>query len=686
MKQLKVAFLWHQHQPYYKIEEEFVLPWVLLHGTKDYFDIPEVLYEFPNIKQTFNFAPSLSLQISEYTSGLTKDIVQRLTEIHPENLNLSEKTEIINLFFHSNYDNLISPHERYKELYDKSRDINYAISNFTNNDWMDLQVWYNLSWFGYFSAKSGIPKRLIEKGKNFTEIEKKALQNEQKEILGKINYQYRKLKELGQIEISCSPMFHPILPLLINSNSALESRPEQILPDPIFSFKEDAELQIKKGLEYFKQTFGDYPKGMWPSEGSISDDTLELMIKEDIKWVATDELVLFNSIDKSQPNTVKYFPRKFIGKNGEISILFRDHFLSDRIGFVYSNWNEYDAANDFLYHLRNIRNEIIKNHGEDALDSACLTIILDGENCWEYYKDNGIKFLRELFRMLNNSEEILTVTCSEAIEGKSSNYIQSLNHVVAGSWINANFDIWIGHHEDINAWNLLGKARHKLESLKNDISEDVYNESLLNLLIAEGSDWFWWYGPEHQTVNKPDFDRIFRYYIKKAYTVLGLEAPHEVNIPIEKHSVDFIQTKPKSILKNIFDTDKLKLNDDFGTIKLIAGNSAMHRIGDFIDNFQYGNDDKFLYIKFNFKRRINTDFEIKIYIESIHLDIYITNNSFRSELIGTGFLRNELTALLMLPLSELGDKQFLNINIETRLNNSHLKYPPEGAYEINILK
>ena len=684
MKKLKVAFLWHQHQPYYKIDNEFILPWVLLHGTKDYFDIPEVLYEFPKIKQTFNFAPSLSMQLDEYIAGTTKDKIQRLTALPSTELSENEKREIIELFFHANFDNMIAPYQRYLELFNRAQWVDDAVANFSVQDWLDLQVWYNLVWFGYYSSQSGIIRRLFQKGRDFTEFEKISLQQEQNNVLKKINYQYRKLKELSQIELSCSPMYHPILPLLINSKSAHEARPGQDLPEPIFNFPEDAELQIKLGLEYFKKTFDDYPQGVWPSEGSVSDETLKLMINSGIQWVATDEQVLFNSLKGSHhAQTEKFFPRKFVMQNGAISVLFRDHFLSDRIGFTYSKWNERDAANDFTYHLRNIRNEIIKNHGEDALDYACVSVILDGENCWEYYRENGIPFLRELFGMLSNSEEVTTITCSEAIHG--NNYLPALNHIVSGSWINANFDIWIGHEDDIKAWSILSSARHELRRHSDSLSPERYEQALKSLLIAEGSDWFWWYGPEHQTKNKPDFDRLFRHYVLSAYSAMGLTPPDSALIPIEHQQVPSIDKEPTGRLKNLLANDLFENIENGGFIKLKSEMSSMHRIGDLLDSVSYSNDNEHIYIKLAYLRNMKDNFEVRLFFDNIGKDIFIDSNTLRTDIHHTGIIRNEEYLIIILPLNIFNGHEFIHTRIESFVNNNLLKYPAEGAYKLKIV-
>lgn len=686
MKKLKVAFLWHQHQPYYRIDNEFILPWVLLHASKDYYDIPEVLYEFPNIKQTFNFAPSLNLQIDEYLNGEARDKVVSLTAVSPKDLSDEEKSEIIRLFFLANFKNMIQPYPRYLELYDKAHSPDFDISRFEDRDWLDLQVWYNLTWFGYYSAKREVAGRLFIKGKDFNENEKKSLQDEQFEILRKINYQYRKLKELEQIELSCSPMYHPILPLLIDSAAAKESRPDQKLPEPKFTYPQDAERQIREGIETFNKVFSHYPRGMWPSEGSVSDDVLKMLIDNGIDWIATDEQILFNSLKNKQVlGTEKFFPITFSYNESKINVLFRDHFLSDRIGFVYSDWNPKDAANDFLYHLRSIRNAIIKNHGEDALDYACVSVILDGENCWEYYKDNGIPFLRDLFSGLDNSDEIRTVHCSEAVE-EGASYLPELNHIHAGSWINANFDIWIGHKEDISAWNMLSKARADLESNRHNMGESNYTNAINSLMIAEGSDWFWWYGPEHQTKNKSDFDRLFRHHIQSAYKFMGINPPNDVYLPIDEQIISSQNKAPDSKISgfnlyDIFSDDKMS-----GRFNLNTDSSSMHRVGDLLDSLLYGNDDDFLSLKIKFLSRKPDLFELRLFFDDIGIDIFVNNNSCKSDLKNFVFAGFDDSLIIMIPMEFTNDIKKLRLRIETLYNSNLKKYPAENALILSLIK
>jgi alpha-amylase/alpha-mannosidase (GH57 family) len=630
MKKLKVAFLWHQHQPYYRINDEFVLPWVLLHGTKDYYDLPELLYEFPEIKQTFNFAPSLSLQLEEYVKKQAKDKIQQLTLLKADSLNEEQKNEILEYFFACQIDNMIKPYPRYKELLEKSRDKSFAVYNFQTQDWLDLQVWYNLTWFGYFSRQKSFIKRLFAKGKDFSEIEKITLIDEQYKILSDINNQYKKLIDLGQIELSCSPMYHPILPLLCDSRNALDNLPNAQMPDPLYIYPSDADAQIKKGIDYFYEIFGIKPNGMWPSEGSVSNEVLKLIAGNDIKWVASDELILANSTDSDYKHTDKYFPRLINNNDKSLVMLFRDHNLSDKIGFEYSRWNEHDAAEDFVNTLVNIKYKIAETYGQEALEYAVVPVILDGENCWEYYRENGIPFLRTLFQKLSKSNELITVTCSEASEIKNVSFLKPLNSIKAGSWINGNFSIWIGDREDIKGWEMLGKARKAFEDRKNLISNEDSEKAFKAIMIAEGSDWFWWFGPEHPAINKPVFDRIFRFYISEIYKNIGLNSPDDVHQPI---SADLILNKKPlfDFTPNIVSLEINKEWNNAGIYNPNTGLSAMHRVGSIVNRILYCRDSERIYLNFELNNkmaddtRINIDFfnpfNFKVEITPYHLKI-----------------------------------------------------------------
>jgi len=610
MLPLRIAILWHQHQPFYKKDETFILPWVRLHGAKDYYDLPALLREFPTIKQTFNLAPSLLMQIEEYCLKGTRDRVQILTEIDANQLSETDKKDILKLFFLCNHELMVLPYERYRILFEEGRNEEYALERFTANDWRDIQTWYNLTWIGQLSRDDKRVKALFEKGENFTETEKIQVLEIHIEILKKILPEMKELQRNGQIEISVTPLYHPILPLVIDNHSAREGMPDISMPAIPFSYPEDANMQIQRAVDFYESEFGEKPKGMWPSEGSISNEALNLMVKNGIKWAASDEEVLWASTIKSKDWTDKYFPRKVNTASGEISLLFRDHSLSDAVGFVYSRWNADHAAEDFCRRLLDIRSEIVKKHGEESLLSAVVPIILDGENCWEYYYQNGIHFLRALYNRLS-SKEFTTITCSEAVE--TSDFLPTIQSIRAGSWINANFKIWIGHHQDNTAWTMLAKAR---SAVGNCNLHPHFKRAFEHILIAEGSDWCWWYGDDHVSANQHDFDELFRWNIAEAYRKVDLIPPEDVFL---------------SILKN---QETLYSHWDNATVyQPERTESAMHSVTDVIRKIYYSRCDNVIEIRLDIERSLRTDEQISITITKPNSIVIIdsTNVSFHTQ-------------------------------------------------------
>ena len=400
MLPLKIAILWHFHQPYYKKDDEFILPWVRLHGVKDYRDLPELALMYPRMKQTINIVPSLMMQLEEYLTKDTIDKVQRLSLLKHNDLTEENKREILRYFFLCNLDNMVLPYARYRELWEKF-DNNYDnLKKYDDQYWLDLQVWYNLTWVGYSSRDKAIIKRMFSKERNFTENEKIILLDMHLQILSEIKPQIKVLKSLEQVEFSCSPMYHPILPLLCDTNSTLESRPNSKLPNSRFIYPQDALAQVRKAINYLTENLDFNFNGMWPSEGSISNEVLDIIASCGIKWIASDEQVLAETLKEKFKETDKYFPHKFKTKHGDLAVLFRDHILSDTIGFIYSKWNPFDAVNDFMHRLRHIKSVIVNSCGEDALNYAVVPIILDGENCCEYYPEDRKRTL------LNSSNRI----------------------------------------------------------------------------------------------------------------------------------------------------------------------------------------------------------------------------------------------------------------------------------------
>ncbi|MEI6091209.1 MAG: glycoside hydrolase family 57 protein [bacterium] len=560
MKPLRIAFLWHFHQPDYLSHDEYILPWTRLHGVKDYFDFPEVFYDHPKIKQNINLVPSLVKQIENYSKGIYFDKVFNLSFINPEDLTQNQKSDILINFFYCNKTNQIEKYARFKELYEKSKSSN-AVFEYQDHDWVDLQVYYNLSWVGEFSKKNGICRRLLIKERNFSIVERNELMTYHIEIIKKIIYQYQTLSDLGQIELSLSPFYHPILPLLCNVKTASEALSDLDLSALEFSYPEDAKMQISKSIDYLRQFFPNKINGIWSSEGSLSNEVLGIMLEMGFSWTASDEKILSNSLHDLQ-STDKYFPFKYINNGKEINIFFRDNKLSDKIGFEYSKWNENDAVNDFIYELNEIRNQLERNHGADSLDQAVVTVVLDGENCWEYYKNNGVNFLNLFYNRLS-TPEFETVLFSDIKPAENSRILDSIK---AGSWINGDFAIWISSKEAQIAWKLLADARNEFEQTKNELDKQTYDEIYENLLIAEGSDWFWWYHSTHHSELEPEFDLLFRNRLQTVYKLLNIKIPEELLQPIGNY------TKDSQALNNVNNQELATETNE---------NNSMHKTGNY---------------------------------------------------------------------------------------------------------
>jgi alpha-amylase/alpha-mannosidase (GH57 family) len=582
---MKIAFLWHQHQPDYFDGESFIMPWVRFHAVKDYYDIPTLTDKFPNVKQTFNIVPSMIDQLEMYVEGY-KDDVMILTEKHHQELSDGDKAEILNTFFMCNKKNLIFKYPRYKELYKKANSDS-PIEKFEGRDWLDLQVWYNLTWLGEFSKQDALD--LFEKGSYFSEEDKQRVLTIHLDICRKIVSKYKESEQAGNIELSCSPLYHPILPLLIDTNVAHESQDYLNLPNPPFQFRQDASVQVKGGIKTHKARFGKTPIGMWCSEGAVSDETLKLISEAGIQWTATDEEVLLYSGDNLKPAD-KYFPHYYNTPYGEIAVFFRDTALSDKIGFKYQDMSFQDAVADFMHSLNHIEQEIIKYEGKEALDDAVVSVILDGENCWEYYDNNGKDFMELLFKTLAESQ-YEAVTFSEAV--KTTTPRKFLNRVRAGSWINGNFDIWIGSPQAKKAWELLTEARITLQLYKDNITQEAFQKAYSHILKAEGSDWFWWYCPYHKADNESDFDVLFRKNLEEMYLAIGVGIPDEIFLPIGNNDETAgSDTNHKSQDKD-FDFNNL---DTWAAYSPTNENTSMHKSGNFMTKFFYAFKDNRLFM------------------------------------------------------------------------------------------
>ena len=538
---LYLNFIWHMHQPYYRDDasHKTKMPWVFLHCIKDYYDIPYYLSHFPQIKATFNIVPSLIIQIYKYIDKSANDELLRIMQLRVDDFSKDDISVLEDYIFLSNEQNMIKPFWRYHELYLKFISHKNSIENFDKNEILDAQVLFLLAWCGnYLRENNTTVKSMISQGVNYTHEQKIGLINELIRFIATILPFYKQLKQKGQIEISTTPAYHPILPLLLDIKKGKEADPSINIPQTDLDFKDFAQIQVERAIEIFENEFGFKPNGFWPAEGSVSDEAIELIAKQGIKWVATDQDILFKTThDYSKYNLCK--KHIFKNDNANVCMFFRDKYVSDLIGFEYSRKDSTSAALDFIDNMRKIQVESFENR--------LISIILDGENAWEFFPNNAKNFFYELYKELEeNKNWISTVlpsqTCGLDIK------INEMKSIRPGSWINGNFNIWVGKPQKNKAWDLLFLTKSDYLANKDKLNKNTIEKITDEFLVALGSDWFWWYDDDHYTSQKVEFDDLFRTHLKNIYDLMGVEVPQLVKDPIVV-SNEVIQSKFGSMHK-----------------------------------------------------------------------------------------------------------------------------------------
>jgi alpha-amylase/alpha-mannosidase (GH57 family) len=623
-KPIYLALFWHMHQPFYKDVRtgKHVMPWVRLHATKDYVDMVEVLEEFPGVQATFNLVPSLMEQVEELASGVATDLVWDMTVRPAHHLNDGEKRFLLDKFFQCHYDNMIRPYPRYRELFEKrgwartEAELVRASHYFSEQDWRDIQVWYNLTWIDplYFEKMPEL-RDLRQKGRDFSEEDKQRVLDIHRQLLGRVATTYREAQDRGQIEVTVSPYYHPILPLVLDTNLARVARPDMTLPSKRFSQPDDARQHVKLAVEQYKRLFGCLPRGMWPSEGSVAPEILPLLQEFSIQWIATDEEVLAQSLGQSIQRDVSgrvhngralYQAYQAEHQTACLSVVFRDHFLSDLIGFQYSNWKPADAAGDLIRRLE----EISRQHGtHDNGQPLLVPIILDGENCWEHYHEDGLPFLREFYGRLQNHPTIGTTTIGNFLERFPPQ--QRLPRLHSGSWINHDYCVWIGHPEDNTSWDYLNEVREmvteRIESGAPDLDSDKACLAMKEILIAEGSDWNWWYGDEHNSGIDDEFDQLYRGHLMNACLLVGLTPPPYLHIPIKKTGTTTVRARePRAFLHPVIDGLNTTYYEWFaaGQYNPTVGGGSMHQASLNLRGISWGYDRNHFYFRIDVDRTL----------------------------------------------------------------------------------
>jgi alpha-amylase/alpha-mannosidase (GH57 family) len=550
MKSICLAVLWHQHQPSYRPGESSIaaLPWARLHGIKDYVGMALLAERYPDFHHTINLVPCLLDQLEALAAGEATDADLELTRKAADELTPGEATAMLESFFAANIDTMIRPHRRYAELFgmrrpDK-RTAAEALREFDAEDLRDLQMWHLLAWFHPLVVEARADVRaLLAKGERFTEADKEAALKAQAEVLAQIIPRHRGLQEAGIAELTTSPYYHPILPLLLNMESARVAVPGLPLPAEPFRAVDDAAAHLAEAVRSHERRFGRGPRGMWPSEGSVSADIVGPVLRAGISWMASDEDVLGRSLglngrggaDAPAPDWL-YGPYEVSGgSDGKLVMVFRDHVLSDRIGFQYARWPSGEqAAADLLARIRAAR-------PVKAGQPPLVAIIMDGENAWEFYPGQAMAFLTAFYSGACRDERIRPVTVSEYLD--SYGPVGRIERLYPGSWIGANFATWVGQTEKNRAWELLARAKAAVEDAAREAEPESIQEARDAIRKAEGSDWFWWYGEDHSSAQEDVFDRLFRAHLREAYERAGLAVRDEVEGAITEERPLYMQPR-----------------------------------------------------------------------------------------------------------------------------------------------
>ncbi len=540
-KTLNVAFVWNQHQPFYQDtgSGEFIMPWVRLHATKDYYQMAAILKRYPKIHQTFNLTPSLIEQLESYLEG-AEDYYQKVMK-PVEQLSSSDKQFMLHHFFDIEWDKVVARYPRYLELLmlqgraKEPEKVREAVDKFTDQDYRDLQVWFNLAWIDPELREADPLLHALEiKGRNFTQEEVISLQERQAQILSQVLSIHRELADRGQIEMITAPFYHPIMPLLIDNHSALRASPGLPLPRR-FQFPQDACAHVSMSRVQFRRLFGAEPRGLWPPEQAVSPETIPIFASFGFTWTISDEQVLAKSLHEEVVRDgyghvlngdLLYRPYRISVAGAEMAIIFRDHHLSDRIGFEYQNFRPDDAAADLVHRLHKIRENLTWSPEEHLV---CIS--LDGENAWEWYQGDKGPFLNSLYRRLSDDPYLNCVTVSEHLTAHPPR--RSINHLHTGSWVDHAVTRWIGTENKNILWDYLLFARNAVETYANSGRADQgkLEQAMRNIYIAEGSDFPWWIDSMPYYLAAP-FDALFRKHLINVYKTIGSPVPSHLNCPL----------------------------------------------------------------------------------------------------------------------------------------------------------
>lgn len=631
---LNLCFFWHMHQPDYRDDKGVMtMPWVFLHAIKDYYEMPWLLSRYPGLKATFNITSTLIEQINLYDEPLKNDYFLSLWERHPSDLKPQERAWLIKTCKSTQYETMIRPMANLDRLYHKEE--------LSDDELIDFELLFMLAWCGNaLRSENSLVKSLMKKEEGFGQSDKSKLLTILCDFIGTILPFYAQLHKEGVISLSTTPYSHPILPLLLDVENAKHANIHTVLPDNPISLKEDAVLQVERAIALYEKTFSSRPSGFWPAEGAVDEQSVALYKDQGIRWIATDEAILFRSIEETTRASL-YNPYRYKG----MTIGFRDHELSDLIGFTYRFKAAHEATEHFMHNLERIS----KTQKEPT-----LFVILDGENAWEFFENNAYDFFTSIYARLSKTSWCTTVSMDEVSEMKNQRELKTL---APGSWIYGDFSTWSGHPEKNRAWEFIYQTRRDVDNYSAEIPLEAAEKIRSHFLAAECSDWFWWYGDDHVTEFAFEFDALFREHLLSVYRLLEMQPPSDLFEPIISHksSVSFL-LKPYASISPHIDG---KVSSFFkwlgsGCVDEEKLYSTMERERGPVKKIYYGHDEEKVYLAF--------EGEISSFEEE-DLQLHIT-------LEETG---SQLSFSLQRPFMDKKSQLAIGERVELALSHSHFK-------------
>lgn len=577
-KSLSLSFFWHMHQPDYRNDSGVMgMPWVFLHAIKDYYEMPWLLRDHKTIKATFNLTATLIEQLELYREPLKNDYFLSLWDQHPSVLSLQEREWVIKICKSTQFQTMVRPLARYERLYTQN--------TYSDDEMIDLEILFMLAWCGnYLRTENKIVKELLERAEKYEQSDKNRLLSTLCEFIQTIIPFYAALQKEGQISVSTTPYFHPILPLLINMENATIANTHTVLPERAISLQDDALKHIERSIALYEKHFDRKPNGFWPAEGAVDPESVGHYREHGVKWIATDEAILFRSLGSEDRHNL-YKPYDYKG----ITIGFRDHGLSDLIGFTYRYKGSEEAVNHFLRSLEAIYQEN---------ENPTVFVIVDGENAWEFYENNGFDFFSALYKRLDETPWCTCMNMDEIARGKKHIPLASLH---PGSWIHGTFDTWSGHPQKNRAWELIYQTKRDVGNFQGAISNDTARKIEDHFLASECSDWFWWYGDDHVTDFASEFDTLFRGHLIAIYDLLGTPPPANLFSPIvTMNSAAPFWVKPSAPLTPNIDGKYSSFFEWLGCGSMDEKKlySTMDRVRGPIETLFYGHDKKAIYVAF----------------------------------------------------------------------------------------